>query len=167
MVLMLLLAFANATPEVGTTDAGASVGTLLINAPRSAVYATLADVAHWPRVFSDIERVQRVDAEDGRQVFRVLSKKMGHFHAIQTGNEVDHLVHFHVLDAGPGGVLIVDFTLEAVDEHTTRVKESMEAVLPVPLGVLIPDALERKVREESIALYLADLAAALQKSRRP
>lgn len=78
------------------------------------------------------------------------------------GNTVDHLVHFHVLDAGPGGALIVDFMLEAVDENTTRVKESVEAVLPAPLGVLTPDDVERKAREQSIALYLGDLAKALR-----
>lgn len=170
-VVGLVASGLRATPTllpVGKAPASArtTVGEVVLRAPPAEVFAVLADPLRWPTVLRDVERVEehgrtRKGHEPG-QSWRIHSLLLGHCHAIELRREIPSLVHFHLTDAGPGGVLEVDLRLLPANVDgapVTRVEYTMRTRLPLGLDAVIDDEVVRRARERKILRDLADLEA--------
>ncbi|MBI1948985.1 MAG: SRPBCC family protein [Deltaproteobacteria bacterium] len=147
---------------------------MVLRATPAEVFAVLSDPLRWPSVLSDVERIE----EEGRgrkgrapgQSWRVHSRLLGHCHVLELRREVPSLVHFHVTDAGPGGVLEVDLRLlpSTVDGGpATRVEYTMHTRLPLGLDAVIDEDLVRRARERKVLSDLTDLEARFGGAARP
>ncbi|MDP2342697.1 MAG: SRPBCC family protein [Deltaproteobacteria bacterium] len=146
---------ARAAPALDDPLPLSSTGHVTIARPVSDVFAALADPLAWPRLLTDVERVER-DRRDAKS-WRVVSKLLGHAHVLELTLERDRLVHFHVTDPGPGGKLVVDIRFEPLAADRTRVWYAMKTVLPLGLDSVFDDDFIRRVREKKIVGDLADI----------
>lgn len=146
---------ARAAPELAAPERLRSTGSVIVERGAGDVYAGLADPLAWPRILSDVERVER-DRNDPKE-WRVASKLLGHAHVVELTLERDRLVHFHVTDPGPGGSLVVDIRFEPLAADRTRVWYTMKTVLPLGLDSVLDEDFVRKAREKKIVGDLADI----------
>lgn len=156
--LCLLLAGPSAAaPQMAASPAPrTSIGSVVVPAPPTAVFAVLGDPSAWPVLLSDVTRVERTESDP--RSWRVLSKLMGHWHLVEMTLKRDALVHFHVSDAGPGGALDVDIALAPASAgEATRISYTMRTVLPLGLGAVVDDEIVRRGREQKILRDLTDI----------
>ena len=153
-----------AAPELAAPEPLRSTGSVVVEHGARDVFLALADPRAWPRILTDVQRVER--DRDDPNAWRVVSKLLGHAHVVELKVEREHLVHFHVTDPGPGGSLVVDIRFEPLAADRTRVWYTMKTVLPLGLDSVFDDDFVRRAREKKIVGDLADIERRFNEARR-
>jgi hypothetical protein len=134
-----------------------SEGDVTVPGDPATDYTMVEDTALWPKIFSDVARVedQGKDAETGEEKVLLVTTE-GQNNNLRFRNDPSrHVVRFH--DTGGSADVWAEIAFEASYQGTTRVHVTLHADVHGLLSIFVTDAKLRDQRQKKLSSDLADI----------
>ena len=134
-----------------------SEGDVTVPGDPAADFELVRDTAMWPRIFSDVARVedQGLDADSGEEKVLLVTTEGQNNNLRFRNDPARHVVRFH--DTGGSADVWAEIAFEPAYRGATRVHVTLHADVHGLLSLFVTDAKLRDQRQKKLSSDLADM----------